>query len=228
MAAERTAEEAKAHCISAMGQDLGEVYAALWQETALLFRNWNEYVDLFGSKPSRVDLLNRAAGSFFRIVQDALWEQTVLHVARLTDPAASVGRSNLSIRRLLECIDDAEIKSLVAPTVDAALEAARFCRDWRNRHIAHRDLDLALERAAEPLAAGTLEKVRQALDRLADVLNAVSRRYLDSETHFDGHWYAGGQSLLHVLDRGVEAEEQRRQRIKAGQPLPDYFRRRDL
>jgi hypothetical protein len=98
VATERTAEEAKAHYISVMGQPLGEVYASLWQELALLHRNWNEYVELFGSKPSRVELLNRAAGSFFRAVQDALWEQTLLHIARLTDPPASVGKSNLSIR----------------------------------------------------------------------------------------------------------------------------------
>jgi hypothetical protein len=47
---ERTPEEAKAHCISAMGQQLGEVYATLWQEVALLYRNWNEYVELFWNK----------------------------------------------------------------------------------------------------------------------------------------------------------------------------------
>lgn len=229
MATERTAEEAKAHYVSVMGQALGEVYASLWQELALLHRNWNEYVELFGSKPSRVYLLNRAAGTFFRVAQDALWEQTVLHIARLTDPPASAGKSNLSIRRLLECIDDPDIKGFVAPKVDAALEAAGFCRDWRNRLIAHRDLDLALKRAANPLTPGSREKVGQALDRLTDVLNVVSQKYLDSESHFKGSWYPGGAvSLLYVLDNGVQAEAQRRERIKRGAPLPEDFHPKEL
>ena len=207
---ERTPEEAKAHHISVMGQQLGEVYATLWQELALLCRNWNEYVELFGTKSSRVELLNRAAGSFFRLVQDALWEQTLLHIARLTDPAASVGKSNLSIRRLLDCIDDDAIRSFVARKVDAALEAAKFCRDWSNRRIAHRDLDVALKRNAKPLASASREKVRNALDRLADVLNAVSHKYLDSETHILGSWYPGGAiSLLHLLDSGADLQGQR-------------------
>src|SRR6266496_1267585 len=96
----RTADEAKADNVRRMGKQLGELYHALWQEAAWLHIKWEEYISLFGTKPSRVELLNRAAPSFFRFVEDSLWEDMTLHVARLTDPPKSKGRANLTIQLL--------------------------------------------------------------------------------------------------------------------------------
>ena len=78
MSSQRTAEEVKQHHIEVMGEDLGSLYHALWNELAWLYSKWGEYVELFGTKLSRIDLVNRAAGLFFRIVQDSLWEDSLL------------------------------------------------------------------------------------------------------------------------------------------------------
>jgi len=226
---ERTAEEAKADNIAAMGQALGERYSALWQELVWLYRIWGEYVDLYGTKASRVELLNRASGSFFRVVQDALWEQTLLHIARLTDPATSAGKANLSIQSLLAVIDDARAKDAISQGIDEALRASAFCRDWRNRRIAHRDLDLALERHPQPLAPASRVQVRNALDRIADVLNAVAHHYRDSETHFEGSLHpGGGASLLYLLDISLELRADKEARLKRGEYRPEDFQRKDL
>jgi hypothetical protein len=228
-ASERTAAEAKADNIAVMGQSLGEQYSALWQELVWLYRVWGEYVELYGTKPSRVELLNRAAGSFFRVVQDGLWEQTLLHIARLTDPAMSAGKPNLSIRSLLSAIDDPTAKDAVSKRIDEALEASAFCRDWRNRRIAHRDLDLALERPSQPLAPASRVQVRSALDRIADVMNAVSQHYLDSETHFESTLHpGGGASLLYLLDSALELRAERDARLKRGDYRPEDFQRKEL
>ena len=53
---------------------------------------WNDFVELFGTKETRIDLLNGSAPRFFRIVQNVLWEETLLHLARLTDSPDSVGK----------------------------------------------------------------------------------------------------------------------------------------
>jgi hypothetical protein len=94
----RTAEEAKNDNIAKMGKELGELYSALWQHITLLHANWHEYVELFGTKPSRVELLNKAAHAFFGTIQDELWDTTLLAIARLTDPASTFGKANLSIQ----------------------------------------------------------------------------------------------------------------------------------
>lgn len=225
----RTAEESKDANVIAMGEELGLLYSALWQQIASLHLKWAEYVVLFGTKESRVKLLNAAAGQFFRVVQDTLWEDTVLHIARLTDSPASVGRPNLSIRRLPGLIDDLPTKLDVTARVEEALEASEFCRDWRNRHIAHRDLELALKRGADPLKAGSREKVRKAMEALEAVLNSVAEHYLNSTTSFDVGDSAGGAlSLLYVLEDGLKAEKARKERLKSGTSIPGDRDRRDL
>ena len=102
-----TAEEQRQECIQQMGDTLGCQFHALWQEVAWLYSKWAEYLELFGTSPFRVELLNSAAPGFFRIVQDTLWEDTILHIARLTDRPESFGKANLTIRRLPGLVDDA-------------------------------------------------------------------------------------------------------------------------
>jgi len=229
LATERTAVQAKADNIAAMGQPLGEQYSALWQELVWLYRIWGEYIDLYGTKPSRVELLNLAAGSFFRVVQDALWEQTLLHIARMTDPPKSAGKTNLSLLSLRDAIGDAKARYTVSQRVEEALQASSFCRDWRNRRIAHRDLDVALERHPQPLAPASRAQVRTALDRIAGVLNAVSQHYLDSETHFEGRLHpGGGESLLYLLDKALEVRAERDARLKRGDYRPEDLQRKEL
>lgn len=224
-----TAEEAKAQNILAMGIELGSVYDALWQQIAWLHRKWSEYVVLFGTKESRVVLLNQVAPSFTRVIQDALWEDVILHIARLTDPPKTAGKANLSVQTLAELVGDQQTKRIVTQRISAALEASEFCRDWRNRHIAHRDLRLALERTAEPLKPASRLKVREALKALSEVLNTVSSHYLNSTTHFEFDATSGGaMSLLHILDIGMNAEKLRRERHANGLYGPNEYRPRNL
>jgi hypothetical protein len=207
-----TADETKQRYIEKMGKELGTQYSALWQEVAVLYVNWGEYVELFGTKSERINLLNQAAGHFFRMVQNELWETTLLHIARLTDPSKSLGRdenSNLTIQNLAELTDDTNTKQKVAKLVKTAVKQAHFCRDWRNRHIAHRDLKLALEQSAVPLAAASRKQVNEALKAIADAMNALEEHYCQSETRFDlGSIHHGAVSLLYVIDAGLRREEE--------------------
>jgi hypothetical protein len=213
-----TAEEAKLENIKRMGEPLGKLYSALWQEVSWLNFKWTEYVELFGTKPSRIQLLNKAAPAFFRIVQDSLWEDTIIHIARLTDPPKSAGKENLTVQALSPLIADPQITKNVADLVQMAIEASDFCRDWRNRHIAHRDLKLSSEEGATPLKSASREKMKQAIQSIADVLNAVSLHYSESTTAFDiGGLLSGDSSLLYVLDDGIKAREERQERLKRGE-----------
>lgn len=159
---ETTAEEAKNNYIEKMGDALGTQFHALWQEVAWLHIKCTEYLELFGSKSTRVDLLNRAAPAFFSMIQGVLWEDIVLHVARLTDSPTSLGNTNLTIRNLPELVDPTMTEALRG-LVDKGLLETQFCRDWRNRRIAHRDLELATNKSPRPLAAATRKQLNEAL-----------------------------------------------------------------
>jgi hypothetical protein len=224
-----TAEESKQVHIDAMGQELGSLYDAMWQQVAWLHTKWEQYVELYGTKESRLTLLNQAAPLFFRVVQDTLWEDVLLHIARLTDSPESMKKANLSIRRFPAEIDDGPTKLAVETLIGEALTASEFCRDWRNRHIAHRDLRLALGGAAIPLKTASREKVKEAIRALDAVLNAISNHYLDSTTFFAPRGTPGGaHSLLYLLDDGIKADHARRERMRNGTSTPEDFNDPDV
>jgi hypothetical protein len=212
-----------------MGQELGDLYSALWQEVAWLHAKWEEYVALFGTKESRVELLNRAAPRFARVLQDTIWEDVLLHVARLTDPPRSAGKENLTIRGLAPLVNDPATRTRVTELVDAVLVATHFCRDWRNRHLAHRDLLLALNRGAQPLKEASRLGVWTALRSIVAVLDAISVRYLDSTSMFElGPAPGGALNLLYVIDEGLNAADERESRLTNGRREPRDLAHRDL
>ena len=217
MAISRSPDETREHYASYMGEPLGESSYALWSEVALLFRDWGEFTYLFGAHPNRTELLNTAAPVLFRAVQVALFEATVLRIARLTDPPKSVGKSNITVQQLPKLVDISLVSELTR-LVEEAKEAAEFCRPWRNRSIAHRDLQLALSEDAEPLPDATVEKVKKAILALGAVLNSLTQHYLNSTTLFEFEGVPGGApSLLKVLRDGLEVKAERLAALQRGE-----------
>jgi len=230
---EMTAEESRRRNIEVMGEKIGSIYSQLWQELAWLYRMWAEYVALFGTKESRVLLMNTAAPAFSRMVQDSLFEGIILHIARLTDPPKSNGKFNLTIRAIEGFVSDDALKEKVSSSIEKAMVASDFCRDWRNRHLAHRDLHLALNTGCEPLKPASRLKVKEALSTLSNTLNVLSQHYFNSTTVFDidarvGGGAGGARSLLYYIDMGVEAEKLQQERLNSGNFTPDDYRQRDL
>jgi hypothetical protein len=105
---------------------------------------WQQYRELFGTSSDRVELLRLSAPALFGIIQHALWEDTLLHLSRLTDRPEAAGKHTLSIRRLPALIPDDTLRLEVATLVDAALSKVAFARDQRNHHLVQSDLQLAL------------------------------------------------------------------------------------
>jgi hypothetical protein len=144
-------------------------------------------------------------------------------------PAGPNGRTNLTIRALPSLITKSEVLPVVENMVDIAVAQTGFARDWRNRHIAHRDLKLALEDGAEPLKPASRAAVKEALSSISQVLNTVSQPYLDETMGYEmTEAVHGAAGLLYVLDDGLRAEEDRRERAKRGKYFRDEYAPRDL
>lgn len=219
---ERSAEEIQQHNVSVMGDALGVVYSELWQELGRLFSDWGEFVSLFGTNPERIDLLNNSAAHFFRTIQDSLWERTLLKIARITDPAKTGKRHNLSLASLAAAITDPALKNAVEFSISDTLEKCAFARDWRNRHIAHADMELALDATTQPLATASRQNVKEALLSIQDVLNAVSIPLLESTTRFDEMTLLNsGEDLIFLLDFALRKKAEQRKRIESGNYTDD-------
>lgn len=127
------------------------------------------------------------------------------------------GRETLTLLRLPQLVDVA-----IRPNINSQLQALQtktaFARDWRHRHIAHNDLLLALDRGATPLTPASRRDVRESLQAIDEVLNAVEAHYCESAPVPDD--FIGGlgdaKTLLHVLGKAIadrDAEWERRFRI---------------
>jgi len=212
-----TADESRSENIAKMGTDFGEVYSALWQQLAWLHRKWGHYVELFGTSPDRIALLNDTAPNSFRTVQDSLREDVFLNIARLTDSPKTAGKEKFSFKRLPIMFADTELRNEVEEKLAVLEMATDFSRDWRNRKLAHGDLALALSRVTAPLAPASRAHVNEALHAMGQVLNTISLHFLGSSTIFEFSGKSGASgagSLLHYLLAGKEAERQRRDRLR--------------
>lgn len=225
----RTAEELEQAYLVAMGPTLGPVYYAIYNEFVWLHVRWHQYVQLFGSTRARVDLLNQAAGLFFRVVEDSLWEDTLLHLSRMTDTARTGKKSNLTIQRLPSLIADQALASEIKALVDTAVTKSTFARDWRNRRIAHTDFSLAVEEGATPLAPGGLAAVGDALQSIDAGLNGLEMHFRKSTVFLERFGDPGDvESVPYVLRAGLEAGEARRKRLRQGSPTDGDFDSRPI
>jgi hypothetical protein len=223
MGEELSAEQVREKHLRDMGPELGSVYNALDRDVTWLHAKWNQYRQLYARSPERIALLNRVAGHFFGVIQDTLFEDILLHLARLTDPAKSVGKENLTLKNLPELVKDSRLSAELKGLVETALKASKSARAWRNRRLAHRDLALALATASDPLPGISRDEVEAALLAIRDVLNRLAAHYWNSETAYQHFIASGGEadSLVYYLHKGTQAQERRMERFRLGKALPE-------
>lgn len=209
MAENLTAEQVREDCIRTMGPELGDLYCDLYNELAWLHVKWQQYRELFGKDASRIDLLNRAAPLFFGFLQKTLLEDVLLHLARLTDPPQSMGRDNLTVRRLPPLVADPALRAEVDGRLQSAMGSCEFARDWRNRRLAHADLSTSRQQHPMPLAPASRRSVEEALEGMRDLLNWFEQRYRSAEVAYEVATEPGGADLLvHYLEQGLKAADE--------------------
>lgn len=204
MGLHRTPEQLRQHYVEKMGPELGLVFHRLFNDNAWLHMKWNEFVKLFARTPEQIATLNAAARGFFVQVRDLWWDDLLLHISRMTDNRTDV----LSVYSLVRYAP-VGLRPEISKRIDGVGSAVAFARDARNRNIAHRNIDLALQRALTPLNLGSRNDVRVALKSLDELLHFVEHHFCGSPpTFYDAIEPLGGvDSLVDVIERGVRDRE---------------------
>ena len=224
----RTQEEVESENLVRLGPELGPVFSKLSHELAWLQIIWCEYRELYGTKPERLEILNASAKTFFYTIQRSMWNEVLLRIRRLTDPAKTGDKQNLTIMRLGDLCEDPELANRVRALATLADEKSRFAKKWRDREIAHADLGLALGRSAEPLPEVSRSEVTDAIAAIHVVLNTISKKLMSAEIHDEPIIGPNGAlALLYVLRDGLRAEAEQRHRIQTGQYTADDVKRSD-
>jgi len=217
MSGSKSAAEVRIGYIEAMGHDLGELFYAAWNELTWVHWRWKQYRTLFVEKQSRIDLLSKAAPLFFHIIHDVFFEDTLLAIARLVGPPQSVNKSNLTVARFPPLLKDVNLRGDVCSLIQKAKASAAFAVEWRNRRIAHRDLDLILRRSQPALAPATPAQVEASLSALQDVLKRIETELCDASTVYGSPTHGDAEALLYVIRDGLQWDRDRCERLKRGE-----------
>lgn len=223
----KSAEQVLEQHIRDMGDELGRVYNALSIEVSWLHIKWQLYRQLFAKSEARIELLNEAAGHCFGVLQRALADGVLLHIARVTDREQIAGRSNLTICALASRVPNVALRTDVVQLVATALATCDPLRAWRHRQLAHGDLAAAL--GTEVVAGVSRAQIEEALRAIRAVLNRIERHYGWSPMRYDDPIVPGddGDMLVYYLSKGLRQEKLRHQRFREGKPLPEDLRPED-
>jgi AbiU2 len=109
----------------------------------------------------------------------------------------------------LQRIAPVGLRAGLKPKIDAVMKAVAFARNARNLTIAHRNIDVALERSSKPLSLGSRNDIEAALKALDALLHFIEHHYCDTApTHYEYLEPLGGvKSLIHIIERGVRERD---------------------
>ncbi|TRW48544.1 hypothetical protein FM042_09290 [Aliidiomarina halalkaliphila] len=189
-----------------MGKELGLHFFALHRKLGELHIVWQQYRQLFGSDDDTIELLNRTAGLFFKIVQDELWDSVLLSISRMTDPAKSQSNKNLTIFSLPPLIDDQALKIEIEGLCEAAFVSAKFAREHRNKRVAHQDAGHLMNEPVRPLSGISRAHIEEMLSALRNVLNRLELHFRGSEVFYQNFVDVSGARVLVAKLRRMESQ----------------------
>jgi hypothetical protein len=206
MAELRPANRVQQVYIEKMGPELGTLQFKLFNQCAWLYVKWLDFVVLYGNDAETIAVLNQSAHSYFHMLQEVLFEDAILHICRLSDPAIVAGRTTVSVNGLMRAHFPDQLKNELGTCLADVRQKTEFARDWRNRHIGHHDYELATG-GSKPLESASRKRVRLAIDSIAAAINCVETHYCGGPVLYDtvGPQIAGATKLLQILRKGVQA-----------------------
>lgn len=215
----QTAGEIKKNMTDVLGDEFGSFLYIIYNEIAWLSLKWNEYCQLFSVRETRIKLLNQSAPSFFFLVQRTLLDSIILGIAKLTDPRESCKNRNITLNAIPDYINDEVLRKEIQNDISELIPKAQFCKDRRNKIIAHMDFDFMLDiNNVERLEPATKKGIETVIASIQSIYNKIEHFYFDSSALYQ-HIKSerGAVSLLHVIENGIRFREEAIEKRKQGE-----------
>lgn len=209
-----------------MDDELKEAFEKIRNELVHLHRRWILYVQLFGTNPHRIDIINKTAPDVLVEFQWLTIDHLILALSKLTDPEKTCGKLNLSFNYLIRKTEElgntnlAEALKHVLSKLETAVEKFRLIR---NKRIAHNDLVVAIGSNESPLPGVSRAEITAALKLAGYFLNLVELDYRNSQTIYDMtslSLKSDARALLIWLQKGLAYQ----QTVDAGTIERDFWR----
>jgi len=211
MQSDKTSMEITNLTIEKLGDEFGTLFNNLINEVSWIQFLWLEFNELFGKDEQRVNMLNKIAPDFFQMTQTILLESILLAITRITDPEESnIGgetKRNLTIKAIPKyIIDNPKFKKKINRKIEQIMDISSSFRDWRNRHIAHKDLILSIKNHdSKPLKTLTRQDIRLTVERFHQLFNDLEIYYQLPKSYFDLMIIGKSSStLIYYLENGIK------------------------
>jgi hypothetical protein len=161
---------------------------------------------LFGSEEN-LSIINKSAANVFLIFHAVLMEAVVIGLNRLCDPAKDrQGNQNLSIEALRESlqITDHELQKKLLQLECAIKVEVKKLNPFRNKRIAHNDLDTHLEDLHRSIDNNA---INESLTLLQEYVNTICLHYENYSVNILNPPYPssdGPQRLLSLLRKAMQ------------------------
>ena len=175
------------------------------------YGRWILHGQLFRHSERRIDFLNEVASTCFYMLEVTLFDDVILSISRLTDPAKSGENARLSLVSIQALLDKNGKRSLAEECklhLDSLIKNCKPIRNMRDSTIAHTNRDMALGLSKTRHSSVTQALVTSSLDSIGEYFNLIQRHYDESETGYrDFILSSDGEQLMATLRGGVRYEE---------------------
>ncbi len=169
-------------------EDLRGLFELLRSDVIELQARWKMFKELYATNQTRLELLRESASWFFETLRVILLDDVILGIARLTDPARTLGQENQSLEKLMISIDHTDHPDLVLVLerlLKLAQDESQPFREHRNKRLAHRDLEKRLEPGEDPLPDLSFAAFDRALKAVSDFLNEIEVHFADTAMGYE-------------------------------------------
>lgn len=193
--------------MSTLPKDIAELFEELRTEITWLHGRWIIYRQLFGKSKARIDLLNECASNFFYIVHDVLLGEIKVSLTKLTEP----DKKSLSLEQLQRRVEARGGKQLISTLRKLLDELHGKCQPfiaWRNKRLAHLDLNTALRVDSNSLPDISRQMIEDAMHLMREYMNTIERHYCNDPMGYEYFWMNGdGEALISMLKYGISYKE---------------------
>lgn len=198
-----------ARYIEKFGPKDGPIIRNITFKAATLAWRWRVFLYFFCGPRERVDVLNEASGMMAKLLRDLLWNDTLMRIRQMTDPAKQKANNNLSLEHLVRIAADKSVNMS-----DGYAEAQLRCKlakTYATKNLAHLDLGHAL---GDEISNVTRGQTTEAIRAICGFVHKFHFEFLDTDyqlmpmTHHDDEdqfllrLYQGNQA-----DKAFEAAE---------------------
>jgi hypothetical protein len=198
--------------LNMMPTEIIHIFERLSSELSGLHARWKIYNQLFIDQ-KRIDLLNESAGSLFYLIERVICDDLLLGICRLTDPAKSYGKDNLTLEQLLNIIKVELQQQILLDKLEPLLCEITAKREpfqtIRHKSLAHLDLKSHIDYDNNPLPGITLDDINQMLMLMSNFMNLIESSVCDSATGYEYTIMIGsdGDALISLLKYGLRYQQ---------------------